>query len=101
AACGVPREGGHPGEPVTRMRPRALMVPPGFPDFMTRVRVVDVGEHEVRGRAWSGGGAVTSVEGSSDDARNRLNAEVEPATSRWAWQGWRFRWDAAGPGRAT
>src|SRR6185436_10973121 len=28
------------GEPVTRIEPRALMMPPGFPDFMSRVRVV-------------------------------------------------------------
>ena len=32
-----------PGEPVTRIRPRALMAPPGFPDFLTRVRVVEAG----------------------------------------------------------
>ena len=29
---------GQPGEPVTRMLPRSLMVPPGVPDFMTRER---------------------------------------------------------------
>jgi DMSO/TMAO reductase YedYZ molybdopterin-dependent catalytic subunit len=28
------------GRPVTRMRPRSLMVPPGIPDFYTRERVV-------------------------------------------------------------
>jgi sulfane dehydrogenase subunit SoxC len=92
---------GDAGEPVTRMRPRALMVPPGFPDFMTRLRVVDVGEHELRGRAWSGGGAVTRVEVSADDGRTWADADVEPASSRFAWQGWRFRWRAGGPGRAT
>ncbi|MBV8194120.1 MAG: molybdopterin-dependent oxidoreductase, partial [Candidatus Dormibacteraeota bacterium] len=29
---------GEAGEPVTRMLPRALMIPPGVPDFMSRVR---------------------------------------------------------------
>jgi sulfane dehydrogenase subunit SoxC len=28
---------GEEGEPVTRIRPRALLAPPGWPDFMTRV----------------------------------------------------------------
>ena len=32
---------GEPGEPVTRMLPRSLMVPPGVPDFMTRERHVE------------------------------------------------------------
>ena len=31
------------GTPVTRMMPRALMIPPGFPDFFTRSRTVDAG----------------------------------------------------------
>ena len=31
------------GEPVTRIRPRALLAPPGWPDFMTRERFVHAG----------------------------------------------------------
>src|SRR4051812_9287874 len=31
------------GEPVTRIRPRALLAPPGWPDFMTRERFVRAG----------------------------------------------------------
>jgi sulfane dehydrogenase subunit SoxC len=42
------------GEPVTRIRPRALLVPPGFPDFLTRTRTVDAGRVMLFGRAWSG-----------------------------------------------
>jgi hypothetical protein len=45
-----------PGVPVTRIRPRALLTPPGFPDFMTRTRVVDAGEQVLTGRAWCGTG---------------------------------------------
>ncbi len=42
------------GEPVTRIAPRALLVPPGFPDFMSRARVVRPGTVTLEGRAWSG-----------------------------------------------
>src|SRR5207248_6734229 len=49
------------GDPVTRIRPRALVAPPGFPDFMTRERVVEAGPHVLRGRAWSGGAPVVRV----------------------------------------
>ena len=37
-----------PGEPVQRMRVRALMVPPGIPDFFTRRRVVERGPVDAR-----------------------------------------------------
>jgi DMSO/TMAO reductase YedYZ molybdopterin-dependent catalytic subunit len=43
------------GEPVTRIEPRALLVPPGFPEFMTRVRVVRPGPQTLEGRACPGG----------------------------------------------
>ena len=33
----------HAGEPVTRIMPRSLTVPPGIPDFITRERFVDAG----------------------------------------------------------
>ncbi|TMF13338.1 MAG: hypothetical protein E6I38_01660 [Chloroflexi bacterium] len=37
------------GEPVTLQKVRSLMVPPGIPDFATRVRLVDAGEVIRRG----------------------------------------------------
>ena len=37
------QEVGEEGEPITRIEPRALLEPPGFPDFMTRTRVVRPG----------------------------------------------------------
>ena len=45
-----------PGTPVTRMRPRALMAPPGVPDFFSRHRLVEAGSVRIIGRAWSGEG---------------------------------------------
>ena len=41
------------GEPLTRLRPRALMVPPGVPEFMSRRRILDLGRGGARGAAGS------------------------------------------------
>ena len=54
------------GEPVTRMQPRALMAPPGIPDFFTRERTVRLGPVELEGRAWSGFAPIAGVEVSPD-----------------------------------
>ena len=84
------------GEPVTRILPRALMVPPGFPDFMSRVRIVDTGRHVLTGRAWSGWGPITGVEVSTDGGATWGDAALDPADpgGRWAWRKWAFDWDA-------
>ena len=54
------------GRPVTHMRTRSLMVPPGIPDFLTRERIVDRGPVEIQGRAWSGRAPIVRVEVSVD-----------------------------------
>jgi DMSO/TMAO reductase YedYZ molybdopterin-dependent catalytic subunit len=83
------------GDPVTRIAPRALLIPPGFPDFMSRARVVRPGRVPLEGRAWSGRAPVTSVEVSTDEGRSWSEAELEPAGgNRWAWRRWRFDWIA-------
>jgi len=82
------------GEPVTRMLPRSLMVPPGVPDFMTRERHLEPGPVLLRGRAWSGQGEIVSVEVSSDGGESFAGAELEPPLGPAAWRGWRFPWDA-------
>src|SRR4051812_14971580 len=43
---------GVPGEPLSRMHPRSLMVPPGVPEFMTRERHLEPGAVTLTGRAW-------------------------------------------------
>lgn len=84
------------GEPVTRIKPRALMTPPGFPDFMSRERIVRPGPVTLEGRAWSGRAPVTIVEVTVDDGQTWHRAELGPATDhRWAWRPWRFAWNAA------
>jgi len=86
---------GDDGEPVTRIAPRALLVPPGFPDFMSRARVVRPGPVTVEGRAWSGRAPVTEVEVSGDGGRTWSGATLEPAGGHpWAWRRWRFEWTA-------
>jgi DMSO/TMAO reductase YedYZ molybdopterin-dependent catalytic subunit len=84
-----------PGEPVTRIVPRALMVPPGFPDFMSRSRVVRPGEVRLEGRAWSGHAPVTRVEVSTDGGDTWAEAELAPPDGhRWAWRRWQTSWTA-------
>ena len=84
-----------PGEPVTTIAPRALMVPPGIPEFLTRSRVVAAGPCEIVGRAWSGEAEIAGVEVSTDGGETWAAAELGDATlGRWAWRSWRFTWTA-------
>jgi len=85
---------GEPGEPVTRMLPRSLMVPPGVPDFMTRVRHVEPGSTTLTGRAWSGYGSIDRVEVSTDGGASFDAAVLDPALGPSAWRGWSFEWNA-------
>jgi DMSO/TMAO reductase YedYZ molybdopterin-dependent catalytic subunit len=84
-----------PGTPVTRMAPRAVMVPPGFPDFMSRSRVVRPGPLLLEGRAWSGRSKLAQVDVSVDGGQSWLPATLDPATGHpWAWRRWRAPWTA-------
>ncbi len=83
-----------PGEPVTRMAPRSLIVPPGIPEFLTRKRFVDAGSHVLQGRAWSGRGEIVGVEVSSDGGETWGGALLEEPLSRFAWRGFTFAWEA-------
>jgi sulfane dehydrogenase subunit SoxC len=88
------------GEPLTRIEPRALMAPPGIPDFMTRERTVQAGKVTLEGRAWSGLAPVAAVEVSTDDGATWQGARLDPPElGPWAWRRWSYDWTAAGPGR--
>ena len=87
-----------PGDPVTHMRARSLMIPPGIPDFMTRTRLVDNGPVMLTGRAWAGGLVVSLVEVSVDGGSSWSEAELEDPVSAYAWRRWSYGWYAA-PGR--
>jgi DMSO/TMAO reductase YedYZ molybdopterin-dependent catalytic subunit len=84
------------GEPVTRIQPRALLAPPGWPDFMTRERFVRPGPVPLLGRAWSGRAPLTGVEVSTDGGRSWAAAELAPAdpVHPFAWRRWTFPWQA-------
>ena len=86
------RSGGERGEPCTLMRVNSLMAPPGMREFYTGDRLVQRGRVEILGRAWSGHGAVTRVELSIDGEWR--DAELRSAAEGFAWQGWRFVWQA-------
>ena len=78
------------GTPLTRIEPRALMAPPGIPDFMTRRRFVEPGRVELTGRAWSGYGEISRVEVDTGEGWRpaRLGATR-------GWRAWSYEWDAA------
>jgi len=86
------------GEPVTRMLPRALMVPPGIPDFMSRVRFLAPSRQVLSGRAWSGCAPVTKVEVSVDGDETWAAADLGDPLSAYAWRPWSYIWDARNPG---
>jgi sulfane dehydrogenase subunit SoxC len=88
------------GEPVTRILPRALLAPPGWPDFMTRERFVRAGQVPLAGRAWSGRAPVVRVAVSTDGGASWGEASLaaDPAHP-YAWRAWTFDWTAS-PGQA-
>jgi DMSO/TMAO reductase YedYZ molybdopterin-dependent catalytic subunit len=83
-----------PGEPVTRILPRSLMLPPGIPDFISRTRYVTPGLCSLHGRAWSGHGPINQVKVSIDGGQSWDEAILGPTTSEFAWRSWRYEWRA-------
>ena len=83
-----------PGEELTRMRPRALMIPPGMPDYPGRHRFVEAGPQQLQGRAWSGFAPITEVEVSTDGGGSWETAAIQESPSPWAWVGWSHPWQA-------
>ena len=82
------------GIPVTAIRVKSLMVPPGKPDWYTRKRLLESGETTLHGRAWSGlGTVITKVEVGFDDQWHE--AQVFPANDKYAWSRWEFKWQAS------
>jgi sulfane dehydrogenase subunit SoxC len=82
------------GEPVRRILPRSLLVPPGIPEFADRSRIVEAGPCLLQGRAWSGLGPVVRVEVSSDGGASWRDAELGGEAPEFAWRGWTYEWVA-------
>jgi DMSO/TMAO reductase YedYZ molybdopterin-dependent catalytic subunit len=88
------RSADDPGTPVSTLRVRSLMVPPGIPDWYTRRRLVEAGRVELHGRAWAGGGVPISRVEVGIDGQWR-DALLAPAgVHRFAWRAWRCPWEA-------
>jgi sulfane dehydrogenase subunit SoxC len=86
------------GDPVTRMLPRSLLIPPGIPDFPDRQRFLAPGTCTLEGRAWSGYGPVTSVEVSVDGGESWAAASLDEPTGEFGWRRWTYDWNDAEPG---
>lgn len=82
-----------PRVPITHMRVKSLLVPPGIPDWYTRRRLVDAGAVTLTGRAWSGGGVPIARVDVGIDGKWML-AELDPPLGKFAWRGWRSAWNA-------
>ena len=89
-----------PGDPVDLIRVRALMVPPGIPDFLTRTRLLAAGPVTLTGRAWAGRAGISRVEISSDGGSTWSDAQLGAQPPQFAWHGWTAQWKAE-PGRHT
>jgi sulfane dehydrogenase subunit SoxC len=82
------------GTPVTRIQPRALMVPPGIPEFLTRTRFVEPGPCRLEGRAWSGWAPIERVEVSDDGGETWADSTLGEPVGEFAWRRWEYAWDA-------
>jgi DMSO/TMAO reductase YedYZ molybdopterin-dependent catalytic subunit len=82
------------GTPVTRIEPRALLVPPGYPDFMSRCRFLSAGPVSLVGRAWSGWAPIERVEVSADGGSTWFAATLGDSTGRWSWRRFAAAWNA-------
>ena len=81
------------GTPVSKIRVRSLLIPPGIPDWSTRRRLTRPGITNIIGRAWCGGGtAVARVELLAGE--QSIEATVHPSSDRFAWQLWEAQWKA-------
>ena len=82
------------GRPVQQKWVRAAMKPPGFPDAISRMRFLKATEPiRLVGKAWSGFGAITKVEVSTDDRRTWQPARLGTPLGPYTWVSWEFDWD--------
>lgn len=80
------------GTPVTAIRVKSLMIPPGVPDWLSRKRMVEAGRVRVYGRAWAGSVPIVRVEFGVGDLW--LDAVLGAPVGKHAWTGWHVDWDA-------
>lgn len=82
------------GVPLQQLPVRALMAPPGCPEFVSRTRVVSPGMVRIEGRAWAGAVELEHVEFSSDNGRSWSCAVLGEKNGPFGWASWHFNWEA-------
>ncbi|MBX2837181.1 MAG: sulfite oxidase [Gammaproteobacteria bacterium] len=90
-------EQGNPIEPVSTMQVRALMAPPGIPEWLSARRLIDSGAHTVVGKAWSGSGVPIARVEFCDNHQWR-DAELGERLGKYAWTPWSIDWQPS-PGK--
>jgi len=80
--------------PLEQLPVRALMVPPGFPDFVSRTRLVPPGHTLIEGKAWAGAVAIERVEFSDDNGASWKPTELDKKNGHFGWASWRIYWEA-------
>jgi len=80
--------------PMREMLPRSVMVPPGYPDFFSRTRIIEPGLHKVIGKAWAGAIDLKYVEFSSDYGNTWKECILYPKNGAFGWASWEVLWDA-------
>lgn len=82
-----------PGLPITRLRVKSLMKPPGVPDWVTRQRWLRAGPVRLQGKAWAGAGIpISKVE--VRIGKVWREAELTGRRDRYAWTSWQLDWTA-------
>jgi DMSO/TMAO reductase YedYZ molybdopterin-dependent catalytic subunit len=79
--------------PLTAMGVRCIITSPLDEDSP-----LGRGAQAIRGRAWSGMGAIARVEVSLDEGRTWADAHIEEPREKWLWVRWSFPWQADSPG---
>ena len=79
------------GTPVTSIKVKSVLIPPGLPDWSSRKRLVKPQVIPLTGRAWSGNGVpIKKVEWSCNN--EWYPATLEPAKGKYAWCKWTANW---------
>ena len=78
------------GTPIDRMLPRALLAPPGVPEYFSRARRLRAGPCTLAGRAWSGKAPSSAGPWRSTPRCRRTNTSGTCAWDR-SWTRWRYR----------
>src|SRR6185369_950411 len=81
---------------------KVMMTALGVKSIITEPRddfsPLPLGEHAIRGLAWSGEGEIVKVEVSVDGGKRWQPAHIEHSPDRWLWKRWSYLWQADAPG---